>query len=54
MRLASLLLLVSVLALPLADFTERLRRGAIELAAEPPDPLRVEGWWDQARTLEEE
>jgi hypothetical protein len=43
-----------ILALPLDAFKERLRKGSIELAQDPPDDLRAEGWWDQARTLEEE
>jgi hypothetical protein len=43
-----------VLALDLDAFRERLRRAAIELNAEPPPDLAVEGWWEQARTLEEE
>ena len=28
------------------------RRG--ELGVDPPTDLTIEGWWDQARTLEEE
>jgi hypothetical protein len=43
-----------VLALDLETFRERLRQGARELRTEPPDDLRMEGWWDQARTLAEE
>jgi hypothetical protein len=43
-----------VLALDLDAFRERLRRAAIELNAEPAPDLMVEGWWEQARTLEEE
>jgi hypothetical protein len=43
-----------ILALPLDAFKERLRRGATELAVDPPDDLRAEGWWDQAHTLEDE
>ena len=30
------------------------RRAATELGIDPPDDLRVEGWWDQAKTLEDE
>ena len=43
-----------VLALDLDAFRERLQRAAIELNAEPAPDLMVEGWWEQARTLEEE
>ena len=43
-----------ILELPLDTFTERVRRGASELAETPPTDLTIEGWWDQARTLEDE
>ena len=43
-----------VLAVDLPDFRLRLARASTELATEPPDPLLVETWWEQARTLEEE
>ncbi len=43
-----------VLALDLDAFASRLEQAARELGVDPPDPLRIEGWWDQARTLEEE
>ena len=43
-----------ILDLPLDRFRDRLHRGARELAVEPPNDVQVEGWWDQARTLEEE
>jgi hypothetical protein len=35
-------------------FRERLEKAAMELGAEPPDALRIDGWWEQARTLEDE
>jgi hypothetical protein len=35
-------------------FRDRVRRAASELGIEPPDDLRIEGWWEQAKTLEEE
>jgi hypothetical protein len=35
-------------------FRERVRRGARELGREPPADLTIDGWWEQARTLEEE
>ena len=43
-----------ILALDLEGFGERIRPAAGELGVEPPDDLRIEGWWDQARTLEDE
>ncbi len=43
-----------VLALDLPTFRERLAHGARELGVGPPDALTVDGWWDQARTLEDE
>jgi hypothetical protein len=43
-----------ILALSLADFRERIVRAAIELNEEPPTDLTIEGWWEQARTLEDE
>lgn len=43
-----------ILALDLDAFTDRLRRAAIELKAEPPTDLMISGWWDQARTLEDD
>jgi hypothetical protein len=46
--------LKDILALDLDEFGERLSRGAGELGTEPPSDLTIEGWWDQARTLEEE
>jgi len=44
----------AMLDLDLEAFRERVRRAARELAMEPPSDLTVEGWWDQARTLEDE
>ena len=43
-----------ILDLPLDDFKARGPRGAAELGEEPPSDLTIEGWWDQARTLEDE
>lgn len=43
-----------VLGLSLDAFRERLVRAALELGTDPPSELITEGWWDQARTLEEE
>jgi hypothetical protein len=44
----------AILDLDLAAFRERVDRGARELKVDPPTDLTVEGWWDQARTLEDE
>jgi len=43
-----------ILAVDLVTFRERLARAAIELNVDPPSDLTSEGWWDQARTLEDE
>ena len=43
-----------ILALDADTFRERLRRAAVELDQDPPDQLTIDGWWEQARTLEEE
>jgi hypothetical protein len=46
--------LKGILDLDLDAFGERVRRGAAELGMEPPNDLTIEGWWDQAKTLEDE
>ncbi len=43
-----------ILALDLETFRTRLRGAAGELKVDPPSALTMEGWWDQARTLEDE
>jgi hypothetical protein len=43
-----------ILAVDLGTFRERLARGAVELKVDPPTDLTSEGWWEQARTLEDE
>ena len=43
-----------ILALDLDEFKARVARAARELNMEPPPDLVIEGWWEQARTLEEE
>jgi hypothetical protein len=43
-----------ILDQPLDAFRERVRTAAIELKVGPPSDLTMEGWWDQARTLEDE
>ena len=43
-----------ILGLAPDAFRARLHQGALELDTEPPSDLTIQGWWDQARTLEEE
>ena len=43
-----------ILELSLEEFRDRTRAAAAELDWEPPTDLTIEGWWDQARTLEDE
>lgn len=43
-----------ILVLSLDAFRARVAQAALELNEEPPADLVVEGWWEQAKTLEEE
>ena len=43
-----------ILDLPLEALKARVRTAAIELKVDPPSDLTMEGWWDQARSLEDE
>ena len=43
-----------MLDLPLDGFKERVRKGATELKVDSPSDLTMEGWWEQAKTLEDE
>ena len=43
-----------ILSLTPDVFRDRLAVAAIELNEEPPSELTIEGWWVQARTLEDE
>jgi hypothetical protein len=43
-----------ILALPLDAFKARVRAAAVELKVDPPSDLAMDGWWDQAKTLEDE
>lgn len=43
-----------ILTLPLPVFRERIESAAVELKRDPPNELTIEGWWEQARTLEDE
>lgn len=42
-----------ILAVDLDTFRARVARAAGELNLGPPSDVTVEGWWDQARTLED-
>ena len=43
-----------ILELEADELKARLLEAASELEVEPPSDLTINGWWDQARTLEEE
>ena len=43
-----------MLDLPLDVFEARIRAAATELNVDPPSDLTMEGWWEQAKTLEDE
>jgi hypothetical protein len=43
-----------ILDLDLETFRARLTRAATELELPRPSDLTIEGWWEQARTLEDE
>ncbi len=43
-----------ILSLDLEPFVDRIHRAAIELNLDPPSDLILRGWWDQAKTLEDE
>jgi hypothetical protein len=43
-----------ILALDGEQFRKRIHQAALELNVEPPTDLTIAGWWEQARTLEEE
>ena len=43
-----------MLALSLDEFKARIQRAALELRQDAPTDLAIEGWWEQARTLEDE
>jgi len=44
----------AILDVDLPTFRERVHRAAGELSGDPPSDLTLEGWWDQAKTLEDE
>jgi hypothetical protein len=44
----------AILDIDLPTFRERVHRAAGELAVDPPSDLSLEGWWEQAKTLEDE
>ena len=43
-----------ILALDGDEFRARVHQAALELNLEPPSDLAIAGWWEQAKTLEEE
>jgi uncharacterized protein DUF4332 len=43
-----------ILELDLPAFRARVDRGAGELGVDPPNEITLSGWWEQAKTLEEE
>jgi len=43
-----------ILRLSLEDFRERVHRAATELNMTAPTDLTLTGWWEQAKTLEDE
>jgi hypothetical protein len=43
-----------IVAVDFETFRQRLQRGATELNLELPPELVLRGWWEQAKTLEEE
>ena len=43
-----------ILGVDFETFKTRVERGATELNLDVPSDLTLRGWWDQARTLEEE
>ena len=45
--------LEALLELDLDAFEERIDAAAAMLEVEPPTPLTIEGWWEQAQTLAE-
>lgn len=51
---AGIIGLSDVLALDLDGLERRLTGAARIIGAPLPDPLRIEGWWEQAQTLGEE
>jgi hypothetical protein len=46
--------LQDLLALSLDDFRARVTKAAHILQVEAPSDLQLEGWWEQAQTLQEE
>lgn len=44
----------AILDLSLEDFTARLVDASSQLGWDPPSDLTIEGWWEQAKTLEDE
>jgi len=51
---AGIIGLSDLLALDVESFRARLARAAFVLGLEAPTDLMIEGWWEQAHTLQEE
>jgi hypothetical protein len=43
-----------MLDVPLDVFKARIQAAATELKVDPPSDLTMDGWWEQAKTLEDE
>lgn len=51
---AGIIGLSDLVTLGIDAFRDRLARSALVLGMEPPTELMLEGWWEQAHTLQEE
>jgi Domain of unknown function (DUF4332) len=51
---AAIIGLSELVSLSLGQFRDRLAAAARTLGVEPPDDITMAGWWEQAKTLEEE
>lgn len=51
---AGIIGLSDLLKVDLDELDKRLARAARTLGVDPPTPLAIEGWWEQAQTLAEE
>jgi hypothetical protein len=51
---AAIIGLSELVSLSLDQFRDRLATAARTLGIEPPDDITIAGWWEQAKTLEEE
>jgi hypothetical protein len=51
---AAIIGLSQLVSLSLDQFRDRLSVAARVIGVEPPDDITIAGWWEQAKTLEEE